>query len=133
MSLQSAATPTIASRGVASFIDIVLAFYLYVSSSDPLPLSSPVSSGVFSAAWVKIFSTKVFEKASAAILLSLTIASVRNGGRRMAFRDVQFQRLFYFSRSSVALQRRTSVVRRRVFSPSPAKARSLSIKTTVGA
>ena len=55
--------------------------------------------------------------------LSMTNVFVRNGGKIMEFLDAPSQIFFDFAKSPAAAQKRTSFVRRRIFSPSPAKAR----------
>ena len=63
---------------------------------------------------------------------SVTTVSVRNGGRSKVFLDVQLRGFLDFARSLVAARMRTSVIERRIFLPSLAKARLMSINTTVG-
>ena len=80
-----------------------------------------------------ILSAKIFSIASAAVYPSVSTVSVRNGRSRTLFLDVQYQIFLGFASSTVAARRRTYVVRRRIFSPLPAKASSISINTTVDA
>ena len=128
-----ASTPTVASHDVAYFSDLVFAFSFSLYSLDPLSLSYTISYGVLSASWTRIFSAKVFNRFSAAILPSLTNALVSNGRMRTAFLDVQSQIFFDFSRLPAAEWKRNSVVGRHIFLPFLEKLRSVSIKTTVGA
>ena len=91
------------------------------------------SSVALSTSYLLILSEKIFSIASAAVYPSVSTVSVNNGRSRTAFLDVQYHRFFDFASSTVAARRRTSVVRRRIFSPLPEKARSISIQTTVDA
>ena len=118
---------------VASFVELVFVLSLSSSYSDPLSFSFYVSSGVFSALWSLIFSENVFRSASVTVSLSVTTASVSNGGKMTEFIEFKSLSFFYLDISPTAARRRTSVVGRRIFSPSPEKLHSTSIKTMVGA
>ena len=76
---------------------------------------------------------KIFRSSSDVVYLTVSEIYVSNGGRRTAFLGVQYQSFFDFARSPTAVQRRTSVVGRRIFLPSLAKVHSISIGTMVGA
>ena len=127
-----AAIPSVASRAVASFVDLFFALFLF-SSPDRISSSVSDSFAAFSVSCLVILLETIFSSASAVVSLTVSVISVSNGGRRTAFLSVQYQRFFDFSRLPAAARRRTYFVRRRIFSPSPAKARSVSIETTVGA
>ena len=130
MSLQQAAITFAASRTVTSFIDLIFALFS-LSLLERISSSASDSSAEFYASCLLILLEKIFRSTSATVSLSVSAISVRNGGRRTAFLDAQSRSFFYFDSSSAAVRRRTSVFGRRILSPSPEKACSLSIDTMV--
>ena len=130
--MQSATISSVASRDVASFVDLVFPFFsLY--SSDQLSLSASDSSATFSTSCLVILLEKISRSASVVFYTTVRVISVSNGGRSTSFLDFQSRSFFDFASLPEAARKSTSVVRRRIFSPLPAKAHSISIKTTVGA
>ena len=122
---------SVASRAVVSFVDIFFVLYFSLSSLDQISSSAYDSYVAFSSSCLLVLSEKIYSSTSDAVSPLASTISVRNGGRRTAFLDVQSQSFFNFAILPAAFRRKTSVVGRQIFSPSPEKARSISIEATV--
>ena len=131
--MQLAAILPVALRAVTYLLDLVFVFTLSFTSSDLMYSYLYVSYGMLSTPWSVIFSTNVFMSASAAVYLLVTTASVRNGGRKMAFMEVQSWSFFDLDRLATVARSSNSVYGRHILSPFSEKEHSTSIDTTVGA
>ena len=99
--------------------------------SLPLSLSSLLEESAFDAHSV-MERAKIFRSSLASDLPWRIADSVKNGGRRTALREVQTRCFLDHARSPAAARRRTSAIRRRIFSPSAAKAISMLNEITEG-
>ena len=130
--MHSATILSVASCALVSFVDLVFELSL-LSSSYRIYSSASDSSAALSASFSVILSAKIFRSASAIVYPSVSAISVRNGRRRTALMTAQYPIFFDFSSLPAAAQRRTYVVRRRIFLPPTVKARLILINTTLGA
>ena len=133
MSSKSAEILPVASRAVASSsVSLFYAFYVLSSSLyDLLALFYSNSLAAESDPHLAILVTNVLRSSPSTVYPSIMTASVRNGGRRTTFRDVQYLRFFHCVRLKLVAQRRTSVTRRWIFLPVIEKMHSTLMETTI--